>query len=193
MFEQFGASPTEKDLKRYKKSPNWKDGKFVNHISTGMGPKVSAIPNLMYEQYIKNNNQVPKKELFMQPFGLEKPNTSTMQGVWFGHSAVYLQIGGLNLLIDPMLGDNAAPISPFPLKRFTSDTLDIIEELPEIDVVLLSHDHYDHLDYASIMKIQHKTKKFIVALGVGRHLIKWGVQPKKITEMDWWDEYTMET
>jgi L-ascorbate metabolism protein UlaG (beta-lactamase superfamily) len=113
-----------------------------------------------------------------------------MKALWYGHSAILMSINNLNLFIDPMLGPNAAPISPFSVKRFSDNTLNIIDDLPDIDLVLMSHDHYDHLDYSSILKLKLKTKHFYVALGVARHLKGWGIDESKITEFDWWDEKT---
>jgi L-ascorbate metabolism protein UlaG (beta-lactamase superfamily) len=97
------------------------------------------------------------------------------------------------LLIDPMLGSNASPIAPFATKRFSENTLDIIDNFPEIDLMLLTHDHYDHLDFDSIKKLKPKVKKYFVALGVARHLIKWGISESDITEFDWWDHHTFES
>ena len=97
-------------------------------------------------------------------------------------------MGGLSILIDPMLGPDTTPIAPMPTKRFYENTLDIIDDFPEIDLLLLTHDHYDHLDYASMQKLKHKTKRYFVAMGVKRHLVKWGVAADLITEFDWWDK-----
>ena len=98
-----------------------------------------------------------------------------------------MRLQGQTILIDPMLGPNASPIAPFKTKRFSENTLDLIDDFPEIDLMLLSHDHYDHLDLDSIEKLQHKTKKYFVAIGVKRHLVHWGIDESKIQEFDWWD------
>lgn len=93
------------------------------------------------------------------------------------------------ILIDPMFGPDAAPIAPFKVKRFSDATLAIIDSFPEIDLVLISHDHYDHLDYESILKLKEKAKCFYVALGVKRHLVSWGIPENIITEFNWWNEF----
>jgi L-ascorbate metabolism protein UlaG (beta-lactamase superfamily) len=85
-----------------------------------------------------------------------------------------------------MLGPNTTPIAPMATKRFSENTLNLIDDFPEIDIVLLTHDHYDHLDLASIEKLRHKTTHFYVALGVKRHLVRWGIPSNRITEFDWW-------
>lgn len=107
---------------------------------------------------------------------------------WFGHSALLLQMDGKILLLDPMLGSSTSPIPIFGGKRFSKKLPIEIENLPVIDAVLLSHDHYDHLDYQSIKKLKDKVKQFYVPLGVGSHLERWGVERDKIKEHDWWDE-----
>jgi len=108
--------------------------------------------------------------------------------VWYGHSAVLLQIDNKNLLIDPMLGPDASPIGPVRTKRYSEGSLDVIDSLPKIDAVLLTHDHYDHLDLKSIEKLKPKVDTWLVGLGIGRHLIKWGIPKEQITEFDWWEE-----
>jgi L-ascorbate metabolism protein UlaG (beta-lactamase superfamily) len=99
-----------------------------------------------------------------------------------------MRLDNKTILIDPMFGSNAAPIAPFSVQRFSQNTLELNDEFPEIDLVLISHDHYDHLDYDSIQKLKSKTKHFYVALGVKRHLVSWGIPENTITEFDWWDE-----
>jgi L-ascorbate metabolism protein UlaG (beta-lactamase superfamily) len=102
-----------------------------------------------------------------------------------------MRMAGKTLLIDPMFGPNAAPIAPFPVSRFSDNTLDLIDDLPEIDLLLLTHDHYDHLDLASIQKLKTKVKQYFVALGVARHLTAWGIPAAQITEFDWWDAHPL--
>jgi L-ascorbate metabolism protein UlaG (beta-lactamase superfamily) len=133
-----------------------------------------------------------------KPVKVETLNAARLQKAkrpaitWLGHSALLLEMDGKTVLIDPMLGN--AP-SPFPIiggKRFSKQLPIDIEQLPTIDAVLISHDHYDHLDYGSIMKLKDKVKKFFVPLGVGPHLLRWGVDSQKIAEGDWWDEFDYE-
>ena len=94
-------------------------------------------------------------------------------------------MNGSTMLIDPMFGPDTTPIAPFATRRFSDNTLSIIDDLPEIDVVLITHDHYDHLDYASIVRLKNKTKNFYVPLGVKRHLEFWRVAPDVIVEFDY--------
>ena len=101
-----------------------------------------------------------------------------------------MQLDGKTILIDPMLGISPSPHPFIGTKRYSDDLPIQIEKLPFIDIVIISHDHYDHLDYPSIKKLKDKVRKFYTPLGVGNHLIAWGVKPEKIHEMNWWDSTT---
>lgn len=189
MRKQFGAKPTKSDVENYSKSKQWDGEKFLNIENTSMEISIRTMPKLLYKQFCEKKDRAPKTPLSIIPFdkkAFEKASESA-HFIWFGHSVLLLRTNDLTILIDPMFGSNAAPISPFPIKRFSENTLDIIDELPTIDLVLLSHDHYDHLDYDSIQKLKPKVKQFYVALGVKRHLVKWGIDATIITEFDWWD------
>ncbi len=105
---------------------------------------------------------------------------------WYGHSAFLLQIDGKNILLDPMFGKVAAPHEWLGSNRFNSQLPLEIEKLPQIDAIVFSHDHYDHLDYTSVVRLKDKTAHFFVPLGVGVHLEAWGIPKTKITELDWW-------
>ncbi|REH01599.1 MBL fold metallo-hydrolase [Flavobacterium aquicola] len=189
MRKQFGAKPTKSDVENYSKSKQWDGEKFLNIENTSMDISIRTMPKLLYKQFCEKKDRAPKAPLNIIPFNNEafSKSSETAHFIWFGHSVLLLRMNDLTILIDPMFGSNAAPISPFPIKRFSENTLDIIDELPIIDLVLLSHDHYDHLDYDSIQKLKPKVKQFYVALGVKRHLIKWGIDAEIITEFDWWD------
>ena len=190
MREQFGAKPTKAEIEKYSRSRHWKDDKFLNLEETSMDINIQDIPKLLYKQFIEKKGREPSNSIPIVPF--DKDNfleaSETSKFIWYGHSVILMRMNGLTILIDPMFGHNAAPISPFPVKRFSRNTLEIIDNLPPVDLALISHDHYDHLDYDSIKKLGSKVKDFGVALGVGRHLKKWGVQAEKIIEFDWWEQ-----
>ena len=99
-----------------------------------------------------------------------------------------LSIDNKKILIDPMLGPDSSPVPFVKIERFSKDLLHLIDEMPPIDALFLTHDHYDHLDYESIKKLKNKTEHFFVPLGVSAHLIRWGVPEEKITELNWWQE-----
>jgi L-ascorbate metabolism protein UlaG (beta-lactamase superfamily) len=186
---QFGNKATKALKQVYSKSENWEDEKFKNSEKTQMGIKFTNIPKLLNKMLFQRTNRKPKQDIPIIPFNKESflTPTDSVKFVWYGHSVVLLRIGNKNILIDPMFGSNAAPIAPFAIKRFSTNTLQIIDDLPSIDAVLLTHDHYDHLDYKSIIKLKSKVSHYFVAMGIARHLEKWGINTKQIKEFDWWD------
>jgi L-ascorbate metabolism protein UlaG (beta-lactamase superfamily) len=190
MLAQFGAKPSKSDIETYARSKQWNEVVFENAEPTTIDVNFFTLPRMLYKQFSNRANREPGQPLPIHSFNKDeflKPGPG-VKAVWFGHSAILMRIANTTVFIDPMLGPNAAPISPFPVKRFSENTLDLIDQLPDLDLVLLSHDHYDHLDYESILKLRNKTNHFFVALGVGRHLKKWGIGSEKITEFDWWDD-----
>lgn len=110
---------------------------------------------------------------------------------WFGHSAVLLELEGKRLLFDPMFGNRPSPVSWAGPKRYSLNHPLQPEDLPAIDAIILSHNHYDHLDYFSICKLMDRTHQFIVPMGVGKRLIKWGIPFEHIIEHAWWDEFEL--
>jgi L-ascorbate metabolism protein UlaG (beta-lactamase superfamily) len=120
-----------------------------------------------------------------------RPDTITRL-TWFGHSAFLLEIEGKNILIDPMFGPTPAPHPWLGRHRFTEGLPIEIAKLPKIDAVIFSHDHYDHLDYESIQKLKDKVGQYYTPLGVGSHLIKWGVPAENVHELNWWEEIKYE-
>lgn len=184
---QFGAGSKDVSLERIRKSPNFLNGAFKNSEKTlqSTGFKWSTIPQF----FTDGNNKIPAKELpiekLTKSYFENKPKQPRI--TWFGHSATFIEMEGFNIFIDPMLGDVPAP-SPFlGSKRFQKELPIAIDSLPKIDIVLISHDHYDHLDYGSIVKLKDKVGNFYVPLGIKAHLVSWGIAEEKITEFDWWE------
>ncbi|CAZ94647.1 MBL fold metallo-hydrolase [Zobellia galactanivorans] len=187
--KQFGGQLTDTLIKRYGQSENWKEGKFQNLEDTGMSISFWDIPKLLYRQFTDKEKREPATPLPIAPFNKASflREGADFNYIWYGHSALLIRMNAKTILIDPMLGPNASPIAPFKTKRFSENALALIDDFPEIDLMLLSHDHYDHLDYDSIQKLKNKTRNYYVALGVKRHLIAWGIDPGLITEFDWWN------
>jgi L-ascorbate metabolism protein UlaG (beta-lactamase superfamily) len=168
-----------------------KNQRFENLIPTVMDMNGESMFSMLKE-YIKGNpkrrptNTVPIERVRL-PLQASDPKLT-----WFGHSTFLVEMDGKTILIDPMFGRAPSPFPLFGAGRFSKSLPLKLEDLPEIDIVLISHDHYDHLDHGSINKIKHKVKQFIVPLGVGSHLGRWGVNTDKIQELNWWDELTLE-
>ncbi|MCA0931878.1 MBL fold metallo-hydrolase [Lutimonas saemankumensis] len=185
---QFGGKVSKNEKKLLKASKNWKKGKFLNLEKTTMELKLSGIPGLIRESNKTKKTQNPKSNLQILAFNNENfQKDGEPKFIWYGHSVLLLQINDRNLLIDPMFGPDASPVGPIRTKRFSESSLDLIDRLPELDAILLTHDHYDHLDFESIRKLKQKVDLFLVPLGVSRHLERWGIPKSLIQEFDWWD------
>lgn len=194
MIKQFGGKLTKELIERYSQSPNWKNDKFENLEETNMSISLASMPKLLYKQFFENKGRMPETPIPVIPFNKEeflKPSDKA-NFIWYGHSAILMRMNNKTILIDPMLGPDAAPIAPFKTARFSENTLRLIDDFPEIDLLLLSHDHYDHLDLASIERLKPKVKQYFTALGCGRHLEHWGIDSRKIKEFDWWSSSKFE-
>ncbi|MBB6328373.1 L-ascorbate metabolism protein UlaG (beta-lactamase superfamily) [Algoriphagus iocasae] len=187
---QFGGNPSEEQMESFEKLDHYSNGEFHNLIETNMDMDVGKAIKMLPEFFKKDPTRVPDFEIpivKVDSIDLTKTNIPTRL-IWFGHSAFLLQIDGKNILLDPMLSEVPAPHPMLGKKRFSKELPIQIEELPQIDMIIFSHDHYDHLDYESVQKLMGKTKEFYVPFGVGSHLEAWGIDRSKIHEMDWWDE-----
>lgn len=193
-YPAFGAKQSVEQRQHLSRSRQYKDKKFRNAIPTVMMDSTTGEKIKLLVEFVRGNKKArPAKAVVFEPFSGRSAGEGQKPAVtWFGHSAAMLQLDNKTLLLDPMFG--RAP-SPFPFiggKRFSHKLPFEIEQLPLIDAVIISHDHYDHLDYGSIMKLKSKVKRFIVPLGVASHLVRWGVNPAIIEEHDWWEEFSYE-
>jgi L-ascorbate metabolism protein UlaG (beta-lactamase superfamily) len=186
----FGGKPTEMQKERYAQSGHYQEGKFINQISTSMDMSVREYVGLTMEYFRGIPNNKPAVPLPVLPMDsmeiVSKPEKLTRLS-WFGHSATLLELEGKNILIDPMLGESPSPHPLLGSKRYGNLPMEV-EQLPHLDAVIISHDHYDHLDYTSIRKLKDKVDAFYTPLGVGTHLEAWGVDKNKIHELNWWEE-----
>ncbi|MGW6192927.1 MBL fold metallo-hydrolase [Bacillus cereus] len=164
--------------------------KYMNQIHTDVSFKPKDIIGLMTDYFKMKTKLRPIKNL---PIVLSNKDNESLESVtWFGHSASLLKIEGKKLLLDPMFGDASSPFPVFNSKRYSGAFSLEREDLQEIDAIIISHNHYDHLNYKSIMQLKDHAKHFYVPTGVARYLIKWGVSPNKISEHNWWDEITFD-
>ncbi|MCK5638738.1 MAG: MBL fold metallo-hydrolase, partial [Flavobacteriaceae bacterium] len=184
---QFGKGVTQKQKLRYAESGHYKKGKFINQSTTKMDIHYWD----RFVEMIKGSpNRNPNRKILVEKtdsLEIENHNSDITQLTWFGHSAFLLEMDGKKILIDPMLGETPAPHPLLGPKRYSKELPIEIEKLPFIDVIILSHDHYDHLDYGSIQKLKEKVGQYYTPLGVGNHLVEWGVEKEKIHELNWWD------
>jgi L-ascorbate metabolism protein UlaG (beta-lactamase superfamily) len=185
----FGGRLSAQRKNDFIKSPHYVNGKFVNLIPTSMSLSFRKIVSVLWSIFVGGRNRKPN-----QPLPFEKLNLvefSQAGGVnvsWLGHSAIMLTMNEKIIMIDPMLGRGPSPFPWLSGKRYSRDIPIDLDQLPDIDAVFFSHDHYDHLDYDSIQSIHPRVNHFFVPLGVGEHLMRWGVPSHKIREFDWWDE-----
>ncbi|WP_369700009.1 MBL fold metallo-hydrolase [Bacillus sp. AFS041924] len=169
---------------------NYEKGKFINQVPTSMNMDLKTNISMIRDFVKKSPNRKPKNVIPMEKIIYSKNKDTKI--TWFGHSALLIEIEGKTILIDPMFGNAPTPFPQFGGKRYSGGLPIEISELPKIDAVILSHDHYDHLDYGTIKKIKQKVDRFIVPLGVGSHLVSWGVPKETISEHNWWDEFMFE-
>lgn len=187
----FGKAPQGERLKRIQQSPNYKNGKFQNRTLT---PTLAENTNMLAEVYKTFLKRIPNKSpLHALPTTKTDLHQLPTEGdflVWFGHSSYFLQVAGQRFLVDPVMSGAASPM-PWSVRAFSGTDVYTPADIPEIDVLLLSHDHYDHLDYRTVKALKNKVKQVICGLGVGAHLEAWGFEPWQIIEMDWDEQYVV--
>ncbi|MBP2001985.1 L-ascorbate metabolism protein UlaG (beta-lactamase superfamily) [Paenibacillus shirakamiensis] len=193
IYPPLGGRPTPDQMRRIVSSPEYNNGKFHNTLPTTMNMGLKANLSILMDFVKGNPFGKPNGKLDVVSYDIapavQADSASTGARVtWFGHSALLVELDGKRILLDPMLGTSPSPFPFIGGKRYSSHLPIEAEDLPTIDVVLLSHDHYDHLDYGTIIKIKDKVARFIVPLGVSAHLIRWGVHPDRVEEHDWWEE-----
>jgi L-ascorbate metabolism protein UlaG (beta-lactamase superfamily) len=185
----YGKLPSGERLKRIQSSPNYKNGSFQNLSKTNAMAENASFFKTMREFINKPKDVKPQTILPSIKTNLKTLKKEQASLVWFGHSSYFLNIHGTTILVDPVLSSNAAPVSCM-VKSFEGSDIYVVEDSPNIDLLLLTHDHYDHLDYKTVKKLQSKVKKICCSLGVGSHLEHWGYDKKIISELDWWETVT---
>lgn len=182
---KFGKAPSGERLERMEQSPNYKDGQFQNLSHTPSLSGNQSMMKIFYNFLFKKAPRTkPVDEIPSMKSDLKNLPKDENILVWFGHSSYYLQVDGMRFLIDPVFSGNASPI-PRSNKSFKGTDLYSADDMPEIDYLLITHDHYDHLDYPTIKKLRPKIGHVICGLGVGAHFDHWKYNPAIITEMDW--------
>lgn len=190
-FPQFGKVPKGERLQRIKNSPNFKNKKFQNLSHTpDLKEGVTYFDILKKYATTSSVNKKPSAVLPAIKFDLKNNNEKEPFIVWFGHSSYYIQVDNLKILVDPVFSGSAAPFS-FMVKSFNGGDLYSVDDMPELDVLLITHDHFDHLDYKTVKKLLPKVKKVITSLGVGSHLEHWGYKKENIVELDWYETTTV--
>ncbi|HET6226328.1 MAG TPA: MBL fold metallo-hydrolase [Bacteroidia bacterium] len=185
LLPKFGRKPSGKRLEVIQKSPNYKKGKFQNISHTPSLTEGASYAGVISQFFFKRNpTRVPKKEIpSIKTDLLHLPKEEDVL-IWFGHSSYFIQLNGKRLLVDPVFSGDASPL-PGMNKSFIGSDIYTVTDFPEIDYLLITHDHYDHLDYKTIRDLRPKIKNVICGLGVGAHLERWGYSHTAIIEKDW--------
>ena len=187
-LKSFGAHATGLRLERMQASPRYVDGAFTNTTPVAQGLKKGTASPTITEFLCGGQRRTPKAPLPSQSplASWAKPPETGLRATWLGHSTVLLEVDGARVLTDPVWGERASPVTFAGPKRFQPVPVPV-SALPELNAVIVSHDHYDHLDYPTILELAKRNVPFFTSLGVGAHLQAWGVPAERITELDWWE------
>jgi L-ascorbate metabolism protein UlaG (beta-lactamase superfamily) len=191
IFREFGHSPVSEVLEQYKNLPYFVNGRFRGAEDLPFYPERVRGGGAGWARFILPNPHSPVSPL--PKVGLDRSSfavvPSDFAAYWLGHSALIIEMDGKRLLLDPVFG-NAAPV-PGIVRRYDAPPLQR-EDLPPLDYVLITHDHYDHLERSTMQALSNKTR-FIVPLGVDRHLVGWGIPVDRITALGWGESYPQQS
>lgn len=189
---KFGMQPSGKRLNRINQSSHYKEGKFQNLSYTPDLKEGVGYYTVMKDFFFgKSKRSKPGLALPSQKTDLKTLDVEKNVLVWFGHSSYFLQIDGKRILVDPVLTGSASPVY-FTTRAFEGSDVYTPDDIPDIDYLFISHDHWDHLDYETIMKLKLKTRKIITGLGTAAHFEYWGFDNNIIIESDWNEEVILD-
>lgn len=188
---QFGKLPSGVLYKRIQQSPNYKNGVFQNLNHTPALTEGATYRGILRDNFFRKSKQnkpatsIPVIRQDLKTISNESPSIT-----WFGHSSYFIKMHGMQILVDPVFSGHAAPFSMM-VKNFRGANPYQVEDFPDIDLLIITHDHFDHLDYQTIRKLRPKVKQVITSLGVGAHFEHWGYHPSMIHQLDWYEEITV--
>lgn len=190
---RFGQLPSGERLERIKKSPHFKDGQFQNLEHTPDLAEGESYYKVMKEFFFqKDKRNTPTDSLPAKHIDLKTLAPEEEALVWFGHSSYFLQIDGKKILVDPVFSGAASPVK-FTTRSYKGTDIYLVDDFPEIDYLFITHDHWDHMDHETLLKLRSKVKKVITGLGVGAHLERWGFTPEQVIETDWNEETVLDS
>jgi L-ascorbate metabolism protein UlaG (beta-lactamase superfamily) len=178
-------------LARAMANPQYRDGRFVNLEPEA--PSTTSLVEYAFRQFTGDEVREPPAPLPV--LAVDKatlgatPPASGLRAFWIGHASAYVEMDGLRFLLDPVFAERVSPLPVGP-RRFHAPPI-ALADLPRIDAVLISHDHYDHLDMDTVRHLAQRGSRFFVPLGIGAHLERWGVAATQIEELEWWQERTL--
>lgn len=184
----FGKNPNAARLEVLNKSSHYEEGQFQNLSPTPALTEGHTYWEVTTDYFFKNRpRRIPVDSIPSIRTDLLNLSKDENILVWFGHSSYFMQIDGKRFLVDPVFSGNASPI-PGSVKSFPGTDGYTVADLPEIDYLFISHDHYDHVDHETLMALKDKTEKVICGLGVGSHFESWGYASENIIEKDWYEK-----
>jgi L-ascorbate metabolism protein UlaG (beta-lactamase superfamily) len=182
-----GKNPRGERLKKVAGSSNYRDGIFKNQSETVVMERKGDFLKVLKKFLNKPKNTIPPSSLPSVKTDLTNLPDGNPVLIWFGHSSYLIKINGKHILVDPVFSGYASPFKIKSAKNFDGSNVYDVDDIPQIDILVITHDHYDHLDYTTVKKLDKKTKHIITSLGVGSHLEYWGFDNNKVTELDWYD------
>lgn len=188
MIPILGKNPS---LQQIEKSPNYKQGAFVNIEPTVMLTEEATFLKMTRDLFWGNKKRIPEKPIPSLKSDLNRLEHHEDAITWFGHSSYHIYFSGKHILVDPVFSGYASPFS-FMIKAFEGSNNYSSSDFDVVDILILTHDHYDHLDYHTLKQLKPKIKKVYCSLGVASHLIHWGFDKSIITELDWWESKYIE-
>lgn len=181
-----GAKATGERLAAMQTSPQWSDSAFANALPQVDGAMTDILAKELGEAAALQVPDAPIPVVQRTGAELKVLPASGLRVTWLGHSTMLIDIDDARILVDPVWGERASPWSSAGPARFYEMPLPL-SELPAVDAVIISHDHYDHLDYETVSQMRDLDTQWLVPLGIGAHLEHWGVPPARIVELDWWE------
>jgi L-ascorbate metabolism protein UlaG (beta-lactamase superfamily) len=187
-----GGRPSGERLERMRRSPRFRDGAFHNETEAHIAP-AGETPNILRDMVFGRERRRPRSPVpVVVPTAAElaTPPADGLRLTWLGHATALVELEGKRVLIDPVWSDRVSPSRAIGPRRMHPMPL-ALEALPPLDAVVISHDHYDHLDMRTIRRLASvRRMPFLVPLGVGAHLERWGIKPERIIELDWEESAT---
>ncbi|TKJ41906.1 Zn-dependent hydrolase [candidate division LCP-89 bacterium B3_LCP] len=190
---QFGGNPEGTRLERLKQSPQYNGEKFVNEQETGLSWGISGYMKMLSKWFFGKEIREPEGVIpiiQLTSASFKKESREDLRVTWLGHSTALIEINGYRILTDPVWSKRCSPSTLTGPARFYPVPISL-DDVPHLDAIIISHDHYDHLDKDAVRILAATGVPFYVPLGVGAHLEKWGIVQSQIFEMDWWDSVSV--
>lgn len=186
-MKKFGRYPDAQRKSGFKTLPNYHNNQFQNPVPTPSLAEGENMAKILWEFFKKKADTAPKSPIPHVETDLKNLNPGENTLVWFGHSSYFMQVDGCRFLVDPVFSGNVSPV-PGSAKAFPGADRYRAEDMPEIDVLFISHDHWDHLDYETIRRLKPKINKVVCGLGVAQHFEHWGWNRNRLIEKNWFDQ-----